>query len=99
MGNRSKVTARVALPDGTTRTITPIGRDAWALENLVIAGSRGCTPITTPGPRWSGYVHKLRKKYGLSIRTIEEKHDGQFAGTHARYVLVDHVEIVTRAGA
>ncbi len=70
------------------------GRDAWALDELVKAGSRGCTPIDNPAPRWSAYVHDLRHEYGINIETITESHGGQFAGTHARYVLRDDVEIV-----
>ncbi|OYW29128.1 MAG: hypothetical protein B7Z44_05745, partial [Caulobacter sp. 12-67-6] len=27
------------------------GREEWALSHLLAAGSRGCTPIDTPGPR------------------------------------------------
>lgn len=84
------VTARI-LPNG--HAVKVIGRDAWALRNLVAAGPRGCTPIEHPGPRWSHYVFKLRRA-GFVIETIEEKHAGQFAGTHARYVLRSSVEIV-----
>jgi hypothetical protein len=91
MSNRLIITARV-LPDGQPFKV--IGRDAWSLRNLVTAGERGCTPIDHPGPRWSHYVFKLRKKYGLSIATIDEKHGGQFSGTHARYVLRSEVELI-----
>lgn len=98
MGKRFKATFRVHNPDGTSRTVEPIGRDAWTLDELVKAGPRGCTPIDNPAPRWSGYVHKLRNKYGLAIRTIEEKHGGTFSGTHARYVLTDQVECIARYG-
>jgi len=38
------------------------------LPALQAAGERGCTPIDHPGPRWSGYVHDLRK-LGLVIET------------------------------
>jgi hypothetical protein len=38
-----------------------LGRGAWALLELKAANDNGCTPIDHPGPRWSGYVHKLRK--------------------------------------
>jgi len=62
------------------------GRDRWALEALIAAREKGCTPIDTPGPRWSGYVFNLRQ-VGVPIETITEPHDGPFAGTHARYVL------------
>ncbi|WP_171207839.1 MULTISPECIES: hypothetical protein [unclassified Ruegeria] len=71
--------------DGT-REIAVLGRDRWALEALIAAGPKGCTPIDTPGPRWSGYVHNLRN-LGVPIETLTEPHDGPFAGTHARYVL------------
>lgn len=69
------------------------GRDAWALMELVRAGAKGCTPIDHPGPRWSGYVHKLRKA-GLAIDTIHERHGGEFPGRHARYVLRSRVRII-----
>lgn len=98
MAKRFKATFRVINQDGTIRIVKPTGRDAWALDELAKAGPTGCTPIDNPGPRWSGYVHKLRNKYGLAIRTIEEKHAGTFAGTHARYVLQDNVECIARYG-
>lgn len=90
------VMARVG-PDGSTFTTT--GRDAWALGELVAAGSEGCTPITHPGPRWSAYVYTLRRERGLVIDTIRENHTGQFPGTHARYVLRSPVEILFRSDA
>lgn len=62
------------------------GRVRWALENLIEAGEVGCTPIDTPGPRWSHYVWMLRGE-GVLIETITEPHGGSFPGTHARYVL------------
>ena len=67
-------------------TIETKGRDAWALDLLRKAGSRGCTRKDHPAPRWSAYVFNLR---GLSvpIETVTEKHGGEFSGTHARYVL------------
>lgn len=68
------------------RNIVVSGRDRWALEALIAAGAKGCTPIDTPGPRWSGYVFNLRNA-GVPIETITEAHKGPFAGTHARYVL------------
>ena len=62
--------------DGTVTPITVTGRDRWALECLLAAGARGCTPIDSPGPRWSGYVHNLRDM-GITIETITEKHGGR----------------------
>ena len=75
---------------GPARLLSVSGRDRWALECLMAAGTNGCTPIETPGPRWSGYVHNLRE-IGIAIETIHEKHGGPFPGTHARYVLRSHV--------
>lgn len=77
--------------DGTFREIQVKGRDRWALECLIVAGAKGCTPIDHPGPRWSAYVHALRHECGLAIETITEAHDGPFSGHHARYVLRSQV--------
>lgn len=68
------------------RGIEVSGRDRWALEALINAGDKGCTPIDTPGPRWSSYVYNLRG-LGIPIETMSEPHGGSFKGTHARYVL------------
>lgn len=78
-------------------TIVVSGRTRWALECLKAGGKRGCTPIDTPGPRWSGYVHNLRG-LGVVIETVPEAHGGPFSGTHARYVLRSHVERATETG-
>jgi len=83
------VIARV-LPNGLPVKLE--GRLAWAMDNLHRAGEGGCTPITFPGPRWSGYVHKLRRA-GFIIETITENHGGPFSGHHARYVLRSNVEL------
>ena len=71
---------------GAARILELKGRNAWALGELIRAGDEGCTPIYSPGPRWSSYVHKLRRR-GLDIQTITETHGGPFKGTHARYIL------------
>jgi hypothetical protein len=86
-------------PDGAARTITPGGRDAWALGELIAAAGDGCTPIDNPGPRWSGYVFKLKRIYGLDIESITEMHGGDYAGKHARYVLRSHVRFADPADA
>lgn len=77
-------------PDGAYVRLT--GRVAWALSQLLQAGEKGVTPIDTPGPRWSGYVHELRR-LGIVVQTIHERHAGPFPGTHARYVLRSVVTI------
>jgi len=88
------VTARI-IPDG--QAFTAKGRDAFALLELLKAGPNGCTPIDNPGPRWSGYVFNLKRTHGLDIETRHEPHRGQFPGTHARYVLLSAVEIISRS--
>jgi hypothetical protein len=85
--------------DGDSRSITPRGRDAWALGELITAGVEGCTPLTHVGPRWSHYVWKLRTVYGLNVETIDEPHGGEFSGRHARYVLHSKVQFVDLADA
>ncbi len=76
----------IQLTNGQVFSITVSGRDRWALEELINAGTKGCTPINNPAPRWSGYIYNLRK-YGVPIETFTEAHDGPFSGTHARYLL------------
>lgn len=83
MRNAKSVTFRTG-PDAPLQKAT--GRDAWAFLALWKAGTRGVTPIDTPAPRWSAYVHNLRR-VGVSIETIHEKHSGPYPGTHARYVM------------
>lgn len=72
---------------------TFVGRDAWALNELIIAGERGVTPLERPAPRWSHYVFKLRRA-GLTIETCTELHSGAYAGHHARYVLRTPLRVV-----
>jgi hypothetical protein len=89
-----KVKARIG---DTGPVVTVRGRDAWALLELKGANENGCTPIDHPGPRWSGYVHKLRNA-GILIETIRENHGGPFAGQHARYVLRSAIAILETEG-
>lgn len=94
MTDKLRILARIE-PDGGIHDV--VGRDAWALRNLLAAGEAGCTPIDTPGPRWSHYVFKLRRA-GFHIQTIEESHGGPFAGSHARYVLRSWVTVLEEKG-
>lgn len=55
--------------------ITVNGRQRWALECLIKAGPRGCTPILNPAPRWAAYVQRLRCA-GVAVETIIEPHVG-----------------------
>ncbi len=76
---------------GEWQSIFVKGRDEWALLELMSMGELGCTPIHNPAPRWSGYVHNLRR-LGVTIETIHESHRGSFPGHHARYILRCRVE-------
>jgi hypothetical protein len=89
---------RIRIADDDGPIITVRGREAWALMALRAAGERGCTPIDHPGPRWSGYVHDLRK-LGFDIETIHEPHIGAFPGSHARYVLRSRITVLDKLGA
>lgn len=90
MPNIDTITVRIVASANVLRFK---GRDAWALHCLIAAGERGCTPICHPGPRWSGYVFKLRRA-GLDVETVTEKHASPYAGSHARYILRTPVEII-----
>jgi hypothetical protein len=54
-----KPTVKVGLlddADNVTSTLAFDGRAAWALDQLIRTGERGCTPIDNAAPRWSHYV-------------------------------------------
>ena len=89
--NWDKALFTILNDDGTTREIMVRGRERWALQNLIAAGPKGCTPIDHPGPRWSAYTFQLRHEHGLEIETVTEQHGPPFQGNHARYVLHSHV--------
>jgi len=89
-----EIVFRITCQSGNSRTVRLSGRLAWALTELIDAQEKGCTPIDNPAPRWSGYVHKLRREFGLNIETIHERHQGPFPGRHARYLLRSRVAIL-----
>lgn len=93
----NRATFTIHHPRGSTDRIDVLGRQRWALEQLIAEGPNGCTPFTNPAPRWAAYIHGLRA-LGIEIETISEQHDGPFAGTHARYVLRSYVKPILMAG-
>ncbi len=82
----------VRLPEGVSKVFT--GREAWTLDKLIDAGSKGVRAIDRPAPRWSHYVMMLRRA-GLIIETIRETHGGAYAGHHGRYVLQTPLAVVS----
>ncbi len=95
MASKNPFWIRVRVGDGLDARIVAIeGRAAWALDRLIEAGERGCTPIDDPAPRWSHYVWLLRHEHQIVIETIHEPHGGAFAGTHARYILHSPVTVL-----
>lgn len=89
---------RITPNAGEAFRILVSGREQWALERLRKAGTKGCTPIDNPAPRWAAYVHDLRAM-GVEIETITEPHEGDFPGHHARYVLRSGVSLGWQGGA
>jgi hypothetical protein len=93
MGDIVTMTVDLPGPEGDPLRLILKGREAWALDQLLAAGARGCTSIDRPAPRWSHYVWLLRRD-GLAVETIHEAHAGSYSGHHARYVLRSPVNVV-----
>lgn len=91
-GKKSGAVYTVTNPNSQSFTLCLKGRNQWAMEQLIKSGNNGCTPLNSGAPRWSAYIHNLRS-FGVEIRTITERHGGQFSGNHARYVLIAEVAI------
>ncbi len=73
--------------DGNERAIVAVGRPAWLLDSLIHAGEKGVTPIEASAGGWcvrcSHYCHILRRRHGLLIETVDERHGPPFAGIHS----------------
>ncbi|MGR3794617.1 winged helix domain-containing protein [Vannielia sp. SX4] len=82
----------VTLLSEQSRTFHFDGRMGWAMVQLANAGAKGVTPVTNPAPRWSAYVHKLRKA-GIPIETEMEEHGGTYSGHHGRYRLACDAQV------
>jgi hypothetical protein len=79
-------------------SITFRGRCAWALNELILAGEIGCTPIQRPAPRWSQYIMMLRRA-GVAIETLHKAHSGSYAGTHGVYLLRTKLRVIADKNA
>lgn len=91
MHYQNRAVFTVTNPEQEPFYLTLAGRNRWAMEQLVRAGKKGCTPIKNAAPRWSAYVHNLRT-FGVAIETIHEQHSGKFSGNPTRCVLRAQVE-------
>ncbi len=89
----AKATYTITNPNSKSFQVTLSGRALWALESLIRAGNKGCTPIEHPAPRWSHYIFLLRGE-GILVETITENHGGDFPGHYGRYVLRSQVSPV-----
>lgn len=74
------------------------GRCAQTLVCLCRAGAKGVTAaeMSNWALRLAAYIHKLKKEYGLQIRTVREEHEG---GSHGRYILESQVQIKAESEA
>jgi hypothetical protein len=77
-----------------SRTFELQGRLGWTMAQLAMAGTKGVATVERPAPRWSAYVHDLRK-LGIQIETEMEPHDGAYSGRHARYRLACDAQIAS----
>jgi len=73
------------------------GRLGWTMAQLATAGTKGVATIERPAPRWSAYVHELRKR-GIPIDTEMVPHGGSYSGHHARYRLACDVSLTVLDG-
>lgn len=84
------ICAHFATSDGRSGLVR--GRAAWMLLKLADHGARGCSYTDTPAPRLSSYIHRLRRA-GVPIRSVRERHGGDFPGHHSRYFLGPDVTV------
>lgn len=83
---------KVTLLSEPYRSFELNGRLGWTMAQLVMAGTKGVATFERPAPRWSAYVHDLRKR-GIQIETEMEPHEGTYPGHHARYTLACDVKV------
>lgn len=78
---------------GVKELIFVKNRVAQTLLWLVHSNERGVTALEVSNwaLRLADYVHSLRRKHDIAIKTVMEPHDG---GKHARYVLQEPVELL-----
>ena len=69
------------------QTVALGGRNRWLMRKLILCGKLGVTTAELPaGVRVSALIHNLRRE-GISIVSEMERHTGEYAGNHCRYIL------------
>lgn len=61
-------------PDQEARSIALIGREAWAMLELVEAGTKGCTPIDNPA-HCGGTIEDI-EQIARSVAAFDQDSDG-----------------------
>jgi len=62
----------VDLKESSTRQIVTAGRDRWALECLIAAGDKGCTPIDVSAP--NSTRHETSDHYACVVMSLCPRH-------------------------
>jgi hypothetical protein len=90
---RLQVWAEFKNTKGQWQPFTEVGQNAKTVVALVKEGPGGIIALglSTWALRLAAYIHNLKSKHGIDIKTIREPHDG---GHHGRYVLVSELQIV-----
>jgi hypothetical protein len=73
--------------------ITFVGRESWAMRELIAAGERGVSSLHHIGPRLAHYCMKIRRA-GLLVDMVKTPHSGPYSGWHGVYVLKSKLAVV-----
>ena len=102
MRKRLHLNFTVTEADGCHRDLFLVGQYARTLRALIEASAKGITALdvsNTWALRLGHYVWVLRHRYGLSITTTYEAHDGAAGpGKHGRYTLNSTVILANTNG-
>jgi hypothetical protein len=83
--------------DSNKASIKLVGRPAWLFDLLQSAGEQGVTTLQLPaGVRVSHYILILRRA-DLVIESVREPNEGEFSGSHVRYVDRSGARIIDRS--
>lgn len=97
MSKRLQLGFLVTDADGTTRRMRLTGQFARTMQALTKAGPAGITAleVSSWALRLGHYIHILRRRHGMEIDMIRERHDGEAGpGWHGRYRLRSNVRLI-----